>query len=377
MSSTIDTTFTASEWLRYTRHIQLPQLGAEGQARLKQSHVLIVGCGGLGSPVSLYLAAAGVGHITLVDGDIVDVTNLQRQILFGTEQVGENKAESGKQRLQDLNPDIDVSTVTSHLTPENAEDLITAADLVIDCTDNFSVRYLINDLCVENKKPWLFSAIHQFKGQCALFLPGEACFRCLFPEVSAHMEDCNTAGVLGVLPGILGTIQATEAIKYLVGLPTPLKNNLLLVDALDFNFQKIKIIKDESCLACGENKKVDDSLSAPSSICAKDTTCPTDITGNLQITPEQFEVLKNQTDVLVLDVRSDVERRAFNIGGEHIPLDSLEDTLQRIDQDKQILCYCQTGIRSGKAAKLLVQKGFNANSLKGGLVAYLKCLFNK
>ena len=245
MSSTIDTTFTASEWLRYTRHIQLPQLGAEGQARLKQSHVLIVGCGGLGSPVSLYLAAAGVGHITLIDGDTVDITNLQRQILFGTEQVGENKAESGKQRLQDLNPDIDVSTVTSHLTPENAEDLITAADLVIDCTDNFSVRYLINDLCVENKKPWLFAAIHQFKGQCALFLPEEACFRCLFPEVSADVEDCNTAGVLGVLPGILGTFQATEAIQYLAGLPTPLKNNLLLVDALDFNFQKIKIIKDE------------------------------------------------------------------------------------------------------------------------------------
>ena len=369
----MSTIFTASEWLRYTRHIQLPQLGTEGQVCLKQSHALIVGCGGLGSPVALYLAAAGVGHITLVDGDTVDVTNLQRQILFGTDQVGTKKAESGKKRLQDLNPEIKVSTVSEDLTPDNAEGLITSADLVIDCTDNFTVRYLINDLCVKNKTPWLFAAIHQFKGQCALFSPGNGCFRCLFPEVSTEVEDCNTAGVLGVLPGILGTFQATEAIKYLAGLSTPLKNNLMLVDALDLNFQKINIIKNEECPACGEdkvcgeNKKTDNFLSQSSPACTAGNT------DNAGISPEQFEALKNQGDCLIIDVRSDTERTAFNIGGEHIPLDSLESSSQQISPDKEILCYCQTGIRSAKAAKLLAEKGFNANSLRGGLVAWLKC----
>lgn len=366
MSSDIDTTFTASEWLRYTRHIQLSQLGAEGQARLKRSHVLIVGCGGLGSPVALYIAAAGVGRITLVDGDTVDVTNLQRQILFGTEQVGASKAESGKQRLQSLNPEIKVSSVNEHLTPKNAEGLITSADLVIDCTDNFSARYLINDLCVKNNKSWLFAAIHQFKGQCALFSPGEGCFRCLFPEVSSDAEDCNAAGVLGVLPGMLGIFQATEAIKYLAGLPVPLKSNLLLVDAIDLNFQKIKIIKGEACPVCGENKKTDELLPTPSSVCA------THITDSLSITPEQFEALKNRGNALFVDVRSNVERTAFNIGGKHIPLSSLENSSCQIEQDKHILCYCQTGVRSTQAARLLVEKGFKASSLQGGIAAYLK-----
>lgn len=380
MPSDIDTTFTASEWLRYTRHIQLPQVGAEGQERLKNAHVLVIGCGGLGSPVSLYLAAAGVGHITLVDGDTVDVTNLQRQILFGTGQLGASKAECGKQRLQDLNPEINVSVITEYLTSDNAEGLICSADLVIDCTDNFLVRYLINDLCAKNNKTWLFAAIHQFKGQCALFSPEGGCFRCLFPEVAPDVEDCNSAGVLGVLPGILGVLQANEAIKYLAGLPTPLKNTLLLVDALDLDFQKIKITKDDECPVCGENKSCgknnNNSKSSPLNPSYLNSqhqpVCVADTTENLGITPEQFEALKNQDNSVVIDVRSDAERTAFNLGGEHIPLDSLGNSLHQIGSDTQVLCYCQTGVRSAKAARLLSENGFKANSLTGGLVAWLK-----
>ena len=195
MNDKLETTFSSHEWLRYTRHLQLPNFGVAGQSKLKASHVLVVGAGGLGSPVCLYLAAAGVGHITIVDGDHVDITNLQRQIIFTTADIGQSKSVCAKDRLLSLNPEINVNAIEDHLSVDNASTLIGAVDLVLDCTDNFSTRYLINDTCVALKKPWVFASIYQFSGQCALFTPNSACFRCLFPEAPQNIDDCNKINV--------------------------------------------------------------------------------------------------------------------------------------------------------------------------------------
>ena len=233
--------FNAHEWLRYTRHIQLPQVGAEGQSQLKNSTVLIVGLGGLGSPVSLYLAAAGVGHLILIDHDAVDISNLQRQIVFKEHQVDHNKAEAAAKALKELNSHIQISAITEGFTPDNAKHWIAQADLVLDCTDNFATRYLINDTCKQLGKSWVFASIHQFSGQCALFTPDGPCFRCLFPDYPHNVDDCNSAGVIGVLPGLLGCLQANETLKYLCSIESPLKGKLLLVDALQLQFHHIAL----------------------------------------------------------------------------------------------------------------------------------------
>ncbi len=359
--------FSSEEWLRYTRHLQLPQIGVSGQKKLKQSKVLIVGAGGLGSPVALYLAAAGVGHITIVDGDYVDVTNLQRQIIFTTDQVGKSKALCAKERLLALNPSIMVAAIKEHLSINNADDLIKCADLILDCTDNFATRYLINDTCSQYKKPWVFASIYQFSGQCALFTEKSACFRCLFPDPPTDVADCNTAGVLGVLPGILGTLQANEAIKFLTGLPCPLENNLLMVEASDLIFRKIKLNKSNHCPLCADgahNYKIDTS--------SYDMSCEINRLDNEEISTSEFNLSRQHSSSVVLDVRGQNEREAFNIGGQHIPLDLLSENLSLLDQNKAIICYCQTGIRSKQAAVLLKTNGFAVKSLKGGLAAFLK-----
>ncbi len=358
--------FNALEWQRYTRHIQLPQIGASGQTKLKASHALIVGCGGLGSPVSLYLAAAGVGTITLVDGDSVDLTNLQRQIVFSTEQVGQSKALSTKERLEALNDQINVKAITEHFTLANANELISQADLVLDCTDNFATRYLINDMCTTYKKPWVFASIHQFSGQCALFTPETACFRCLFPESPSEIPDCNAAGVLGVLPGMLGLFQANEAIKYLVGLDTPLKNILLIIEALDLTFRKIKLSKSNECVVCQHHKKPIQLSEFYQFACASDNCDP------CEISCEQFEELRVDKSYCLLDVRTDAERSAFHIGGQHIPLNELPDRLNELNIHQTIVCYCQSGIRSLKAANLLAENNFEVKSLHKGLAQWVK-----
>ena len=358
----MSTLFSADEWHRYTRHIQLPQIGAAGQKQLKQAHVLIIGAGGLGSPVSLYLAAAGVGHITIVDGDHVELTNLQRQILFSTNDIGHSKAIIAQQKLLALNPDITVTAIEQDFTPENASHLIQQASLVLDCTDNFETRYLLNDTCVALKKPWIFASIFQFSGQCALFTPDNACFRCLFPEMPNNALDCNTAGVLGVLPGLLGTLQANEAIKYLVDLPCPLDNALLIVEAIELNFKKIRLAKNPECLCAGKG-----------SINSQDyqRVCLSDMAQMNEITVDEFnkiDAINNQ----LIDVRTIAEREGFNIGGEHIPLDSLVENIASIKPGKEIIIYCQSGIRSAKAVALLQEKNIKAKSLQGGLAQWLK-----
>ncbi len=360
-----DTVFSASEWLRYTRHLQMPQVGVKGQQRLKNSHVLIVGAGGLGCPVSLYLAAAGVGYITIIDGDTVDLTNLQRQIVFTTDQIGQSKAECAKQRLLALNPEIHVDAVINHLSIDNADALVQQADLILDCTDNFSTRYLINDTCIRLNKPWLFASIYQFSGQCALFTPESACFRCLFPDKPTEVADCNTAGVLGVLPGLLGTLQANEAIKYLVGLPCPLENTLLIVEATDLTFKHIQLQKNTACSVCGETQ-------SDINIADYQFSCAVDFAEEHEVNSEQFNHCKDNPEFVLLDVRTLEERQAFNIGGGHIPLSDIQNELNGLNKNKTILCYCQTGIRSKKAVIALRNAGFLAKSLQGGLSLWLK-----
>lgn len=359
------TIFSADEWLRYTRHIQLPEVGAAGQLKLKQSHILVIGAGGLGSPVALYLAAAGVGHLTLVDGDTVDTSNLQRQIIFEHDQVGRSKAAAARERLLRLNPEIRVDAVESFLNADNARELVAAADLVVDCTDNFSARYLINDYCCALGKPWVFASIQKFFGQCALFVPGGACFRCLFPEAPTNVEDCNSAGVIGVLPGLLGVLQANEAVKFLLGLPTPLQNQLLLVDALNLDFRSIRLTRSDDCAACR------DPAGAPTLPRQSAPLCTA--TGNTgSLNPDAFRDRYRAGNCVLLDVRGPLERQSFHIGGLHIPLDELPQRLAELEGAETVLCYCQSGIRSGKAVALLQQQGVNGASLDGGLLAWLR-----
>lgn len=365
--------FTEQEWLRYTRHVQLKGFGADGQTCLKKSKILIVGMGGLGSPVSLYLAAAGVGHLTIIDGDTVDLTNLQRQVIYTHDDIGLSKAACAKKRLLALNSDISITAIEEHFTPDTTfnEDF----DLVLDCTDNFPVRYLINDFCHNHQLAWVYASIHQHSGQCAFFKPGEACFRCLFPQAPSEVEDCNSAGVIGVLPGLLGLFQANEALKYLAGQSPALDNKLMLFDANKLSMQKIALAKDPSCL-CGE-KHIDKNQQDYLFVCASesseaDNSKPNDTAVSLAISTTEFNRLREKDGVTVIDVRDKNEREAFHIGGMHIALSELEGRYSEIDKDQTIVCYCQTGIRSQNAAQLLAGFGLKAKSLEGGLVGWLK-----
>jgi len=352
-----ETTFSANEWLRYT----------------KQAHIVIVGAGGLGCPSALYLAAAGVGCISIVDGDRVDLTNLQRQIAFDEAAVGTHKAQALKSRLDQLNSEIDVTSISEHLTQGNAESIIQSADLVLDCTDNFATRYLINDVCYQLSKPWVMASIGEFYGQSSLFNPNDknsACFRCLFPQAPSDVMDCNSAGVIGVLPGMLAMYQTCEAIKYLVGLETPLKDHLLIIDAMAVTQKKFQLQKNKDCRLCSNSTE---AINLADFSADYQMQCASDSIHRLEITVNQFEEYRQRDNSMVLDVRTNNERESFNIGGLHIPLDQLEHRLAELVQEKHYLVYCQSGIRSLKASQLLNQHGFeNTHSLAGGLLGWLK-----
>ncbi len=362
-----ETLFTAQEWLRYTRHIQLSDIGAKGQAQLKKAHILIVGMGGLGCPAALYLAAAGVGHLTLIDGDHVDLTNLQRQVLYNVDDVGQSKTAVAQKKLQALNPEITIDAIGKAFDVDTVEDIETP-DFIVDCTDNFSTRYLINDFCLQKSVPWIYASVNQFAGQCALFTPGNACFRCLFPEPPSESQDCNQAGVLGVLPGILGLFQVNEVIKFITGLPTPLNNHLMLFNAKTLSMQKITLATDAGCICQTGSFTIDRNNPDYTPVCASDQQ-------NLEdhsISIENFNEQRNQETSYVLDVRTAEEHQNFHIGGRNIPLDDLEYHVEKIDKNQRYLCYCQSGMRSEQAAKRLRQSGFEAASLRGGLAAWLK-----
>lgn len=357
--------FSGDEWLRYTRHLQLPGFGAAGQAALKRARVLIVGCGGLGSPVALYLAAAGVGHITLVDGDRVDLANLQRQIAFTTEDVGELKAAAARRRLLALNPEIEVAAVAQFLQADNAPALVASVGLVLDCSDNFATRYLINDACVAAGRPWLYASIHQFRGQAALFLPGQACFRCVFPEPPEQAPDCNAAGVLGVLPGLLGCLQASEAIAHLAGLQPALANRLALLDARALTLRQLALSRSADCWCCAGG---DPAPVLPPAVCAA-----TGAGEEAGLGVVQFLEAAAAADSCVVDVRSADERSGFHIGGRHIELAELPRQLHGLPRERAILLYCQTGVRSARGVALLRAAGFErAGHLQGGLLALLR-----
>lgn len=368
--------FTENEYLRYARHLQLDQVGITGQKKLKQAKVCIVGCGGLGNPVSLYLAAAGVGHITLIDDDDVELSNLQRQISFSETDIGKNKALQSQTKLQHLNSAISVEIKRERLTTENAARLLCNSNLVLDCSDNFSTRYAINDYCKSANIAWIYASIFQFSGQCAVFEPNETCYRCLFPTPTEQAIDCNTAGVIGVLPGILGTIQALEALKYLLGLENRLRNELLLVETLPVGLRKIELKKDSKCPCCfpsaskGNTVKPEQHTANTTSTDRKSEN--ENLSNAMHINPDQFDQIASDGNCLVIDVRNPDEHQAFNIGGINIPLDQLPSA--DIDERKTLIFYCHSGMRSDNALAWAKENLGNElqHALTGGIVGYLR-----
>ena len=369
------TAFSNEELLRYSRHLILPEVGVDGQRRLKAGRILLIGAGGLGSPLALYLAAAGVGTLGLVDFDVVDVSNLQRQVLHGTKDVGRPKLESARERILDVNPHVHVEAYETKLTSANALDIIRDYDVVIDGTDNFATRYLTNDACVLLGKPNVYGSIFRFEGQASVFATEEGpCYRCLFPEPPPPglVPSCAEGGVLGVLPGLVGTIQATEGIKLILGVGEPLIGRLLLVDALSMRFRTVKLKKDPACPVCGthELKELIDydqfcgvSPAVSSASAASASEIP-------EITPSELaERLRRGDDLDLIDVREPYELDIARIPDVRlIPLGSLAEALPELDPARETVVICRTGNRSGKAVKQLQAAGFaRVWNLAGGI----------
>jgi len=368
---------TNEQVTRYSRHLLLPEIGVEGQKKLKASRILIVGAGGLGSPVALYLAGAGVGYLGLVDADVVSLSNLQRQILHGTATLGRPKVESGRNRLLDFNPDVHVEIYNEAFTSESAENIARGYDLIIDGTDNFPTRYLINDVALRLGIPFIYGAIFRMEGQASIFCTdGGACYRCVFPTPPApeSVMTCSEAGVLGVVPGLIGTIQATEAIKWILGLGTSLAGRLLTYDAQGMQFDAITIDKNPDCPVCGN-----DSATIP--LIDYDGFCGVPDSDQERIAlPEDAEItaleLKARFDagesVSLVDVRRPLEWQIVHLDGSLlIPLAELEQRLNELDPSDDVVVLCRSGIRSARAVALLRAQGFDhARHLIGGLISW-------
>ena len=360
------------ELVRYSRHLELAEVGEEGQRRLKQSSVLLVGAGGLGSPAALYLAAAGVGRMGIADYDTVDLTNLQRQVLHDTADVGRKKTDSARERLHAINPLVDVQTIDAELTSANALDIIADYDVVVDGTDNFKTRYLTNDACVLLGKPNVYGSVLRFEGQASVFATTDGpCYRCLFrePPPPGLVPSCAEAGVLGVLPGLIGTIQATEAIKLIIGAGETLAGRLLLVDALRMSFRTIRLRRDPECPACGTRQltALIDYDEFCGSVSRPGHERPT---GVQDITPRALaERLRRGDAIDLIDVREPYEWRIARIDGARlIPLGQVGTKVSELDRDRDIVIYCHHGVRSLTAADFLVAQGFpRVWSLSGGI----------
>jgi adenylyltransferase/sulfurtransferase len=357
---------SAQEQKRYARHLSLPEVGIEGQEKLRSGSVLIVGAGGLGSPVALYLAAAGVGHIGIVDFDRVDESNLQRQVLYDTESLGEAKLEVAAARLRALNPNVRVTTHDGRLTSENALSVLQPYDVVIDGSDNFPTRYLVNDACVFSGKPNVYGSIFRFFGQASVFKAGAGpCYRCLYsqPPPPGLVPSCEEGGVLGVVPGLIGMIQATEAVKLLLGRGRTLVGRLLLVDTLQMSFREMKVPQNPDCVVCGRNPSVT-KLIDYEAFCG--TRMPAD---EPEITPGDAATRIAEANALLLDVREPVEWSQARIDGAVlIPLRELPGRLDDLDKNREIVCYCATGIRSAHAVRILRDAGFDSvSNMVGGI----------
>ena len=367
------------EVLRYSRHTLLPEFGGEGQARLKAGRVLIVGVGGLGSPASLYLAAAGVGTIGLVDFDRVDITNLQRQILYGTADVGRPKLDAAVRRLRDINPHITIEAHDKPFGVDNARQLVGSYDVVIDGTDNFGTRFLVNDACVMVGRPNVYGSVFRFEGQAAVFAtPGGPCYRCLHPEPPPPglIPNCAEAGVLGVLPGLIGVVQATEAIKLLSRVGEPLIGSLLLYDALKMRFRHITLPRDPACPVCGDNPTIRE-LVAYDVVCAPNETgdTVTDAATPDEITAQELDQWrKSKRAHFLLDVREPYEHAAARIDDEAtlIPMRQVPSSLDQLPRDQTIVVYCHSGQRSARITALLRAEGFDARNLVGGILAWAR-----
>ena len=368
----LDAPLTSPELVRYSRHIGLPEVGENGQRRLKRSSVLIVGAGGLGSPAALYLAAAGVGRIGIADFDTIDLSNLQRQLLHDTDRVGQRKTDSARARLGAINPLVRVETIDEELTAANALEIIAAYDVVLDGTDNFKTRYLTNDACVLLGKPNVYGSVLRFEGQASVFAtPDGPCYRCLFPEPPPPglVPSCAEAGVLGVLPGLVGTIQATEAIKLILGIGETLAGRLLLIDTLAMSFRAIRLRRDPGCPACGTREI--QALVDYDELCAPRTAENGQRAGRVQeITPRALAERVHRGDAIeLIDVREPYEWRIARIDGARlIPLGKLDRALAEISPDRDVVLYCHHGSRSRMAAEFLVERGFRRVwNLTGGI----------
>jgi sulfur-carrier protein adenylyltransferase/sulfurtransferase len=369
-------TLSKEEIMRYSRHLIMPEVGMDGQLKLKQAKVLCIGTGGLGAPLGLYLAAAGVGRIGLVDFDSVDLTNLQRQILFGTDDIGRPKIEAATDRLRNLNPDIQIDRFETRLTSENALDILKNYDIVVDGTDNFPTRYLVNDACVILGKPNVYGSIFRFEGQITIFgAPGGPCYRCLYPEPPPPglVPSCAEGGVLGVLPGIVGAIQAAETLKLIIGKGEPLIGRLLLFDALAMRFRELKLRKNPECPACGEHPTITKLIDyaefcgvrGEETVNATQTTVP-------EIAPRELKSrLDRGDDLFILDVREPHEYQICNLGGQLIPLGELSRRVNELDSSREIVAHCRSGKRSAEAVEFLRSAGFRkVLNLKGGILAW-------
>ena len=368
------TTLSNDEILRYSRHLIMPEVGMEGQLKLKAARVLCIGAGGLGSPLALYLGAAGVGTLGMVDFDVVDYTNLQRQIIHTTADVGRKKLDSAADKLKAINPLINLRTFDTRLSSDNALELFRDFDIIADGTDNFPTRYLVNDACVITGKPNVYGSIFRFEGQASVFATEQGpCYRCLYPEPPPPglVPSCAEGGVLGILPGLVGVIQATEVIKLILGKGDSLIGRLLLVDALAMKFRELKLRKNPDCPVCGTHPTITKLIDYNEFCGIRGEEAPVE-TGVPEI---QVEELKRRLDagedVFVLDVREPHEYQICNIGGHLIPLGDLPKRVNELDSSREIVAHCRSGARSAKAVNFLRQAGFRkVHNLAGGILAW-------
>lgn len=368
---------STAEKQRYSRHLLLPEIGLQGQQKLKAARVLVVGAGGLGSPSLLYLAAAGIGTIGIVDFDKIDESNLQRQILYSTDQLGKSKAREAAARLASLNPHISINVHEERLSAENAAEVMEPYELILDGSDNFSTRYLVNDACILFGKTNVYASIYRFEGQVSVFAAKDMdgpCYRCLFPDPPEpdSVQNCAEAGVMGVIAGIVGCIQANECIKLICGIGSPLIGRLLIFDALQMSFDELKISRNKNCPLCGTNrtisKLIDISIECQTENNNKDKAAMKEITA----TELKQELQKGEESLLVLDVRTPQEVALGRLETcVHIPLQELQERFEELDPKKDIVVYCKSGGRSRRAIDFLQAKGFEKlRNLTGGITAW-------
>lgn len=370
--------FSNDEIARYSRHLIMPEVTLEGQKRIKAASILCIGAGGLGSPIALYLAAAGVGRLGLVDFDVVDFSNLQRQILHGTDDVGRKKLNSAKDRIKAVNPNVQVDLHDCFFRSENAKELVQNYDIIVDGTDNFPTRYLSNDVCVLTKKPNIYGSIFRFEGQCTVFAPhlGGPCYRCMFPEPPppGMVPSCAEGGVLGVLPGIIGVMQAIEAIKLIIGIGEPLIGRLVSFDALKMRYKEFRVRRDPNCPICGDHPTIHELIDYDQfcGIPQADAEAEKEMDVPTINAVELKKMFDRKEDVVLIDVREPFEYDICHIDQARlIPLGELPARLSELDSADEIVLHCKGGSRSAKALRILQEAGFKkVVNLEGGITAW-------